>query len=79
MFCYVVRQVLERTWNLLLHHLAEYLAAMECVGKLIGKALAEGILLDVDFAPFFLTKVLSRPTTCTLNSRVNYVIVISRY
>jgi len=38
---------------------------MECVGKLIGKALAEGILLDVNFAPFFLTKVLNRPTTRT--------------
>ena len=43
----------------------EYLSTMECVGKLIGKALAEGILLDVNFAPFFLTKVLNRPTTRT--------------
>jgi hypothetical protein len=44
--------------------LADYMAMMEFAGKLLGKALAEGILVDAHFAPFFLAKVLGRPVSC---------------
>jgi len=37
---------------------------MEIVGRIVAKALYEGILLDVSFAPFFLAKLINQDTCC---------------
>ena len=39
----------------------DFTSIMETIGKLLGKALVEGILVDVNFAPHFLARVLGRP------------------
>ncbi|KAJ1538892.1 hypothetical protein HK096_001225, partial [Nowakowskiella sp. JEL0078] len=41
----------------------QHLRNFEFVGRVIGKALYEGILLDVEFASFFLSKWLGRQNT----------------
>jgi ubiquitin-protein ligase E3 C len=46
------------------HIIPEFGALMQFVGRLVGKALYEGILLDVPFAPFFISKVLLSTPTC---------------
>jgi hypothetical protein len=43
---------------------------MEFVGKLIGKALSEGILVNAHFAPFFLNKIMGRASS--LSSLASY-------
>ena len=40
----------------------QQLAYFEFLGRLLGKALQEGILIEASFAPFFLNKWLGRPT-----------------
>jgi ubiquitin-protein ligase E3 C len=42
--------------------LASSLAWYRFIGRILGKALYEGILIDVAFAGFFLAKVRSLPT-----------------
>ncbi|KAJ3116552.1 hypothetical protein HK098_006574, partial [Nowakowskiella sp. JEL0407] len=39
---------------------AQILKSLEFVGKILGKAIYEGILVDVEFAEFFLEKLLGR-------------------
>jgi hypothetical protein len=43
--------------------LPEFDELMEFSGKLIGKALTEGILVDAQFATFFLNKLVDRPSS----------------
>ncbi len=43
---------------------------LEFVGKLIGKALSEGILVNAHFAPFFLNKIMGRASS--LSSLASY-------
>ena len=51
-----------------LSHLTDnHLELLEYVGRMIGKAVYEGIVVDVPFASFFLTQVLgkkNRPRVC---------------
>lgn len=42
------------------------LAYFQFLGRLLGKALFEGILIEASFAPFFLSKWLGKPTYCTV-------------
>ena len=45
----------------------DHLEQLEFVGRMIGKAVYEGIVVDVPFASFFLTQVLgkkNRPRVC---------------
>jgi hypothetical protein len=49
--------------------LATQLAYFEFLGLVIGKALYEGILLDVAFAEFFLKKCLGKINYCKSNER----------
>lgn len=39
----------------------DYYDLLQCVGRIIGKALYEGILLDIPFAPFFLYRFIGQP------------------
>jgi ubiquitin-protein ligase E3 C len=42
------------------------LECFEFIGRLIGKTLTDGILIDAPFASFFLSKWLARSNYCTL-------------
>ncbi|GFO13717.1 ubiquitin-protein ligase e3b-like [Plakobranchus ocellatus] len=44
------------------------LALVEFVGKMLGKAVYEGIVVDVPFAPFFLTQILGHLQSATYSS-----------
>ena len=47
-------------------HLQEnHLALFEFVGRMLGKAVYEGIVVDVPFAPFFLSQMLDRQKAAT--------------
>lgn len=48
---------------------ASQLAYFEFLGLIIGKALYEGILLDVAFAEFFLKKCLGKTNYCKIIGR----------
>ena len=58
----------ERLYPSPLSHLTDnHLELLEFVGRMIGKAVYEGIVVDVPFASFFLTQVLgkkNRPRVC---------------
>ena len=41
----------------------EYLQLFEFVGKMVGKAVYEGHLMDLPLAPFFVNLVVGRPNT----------------
>ncbi|KAK7087302.1 ubiquitin-protein ligase E3B-like isoform X2 [Littorina saxatilis] len=45
-----------------------HLALFEFVGKMLGKAVYEGIVVDVPFAPFFLTQMLGHQQSSTYSS-----------
>lgn len=45
-----------------------HLALVEFVGKMLGKAVYEGIVVDVPFAPFFLTQILGHLQSATYSS-----------
>ncbi|XP_048241193.1 ubiquitin-protein ligase E3B-like [Haliotis rufescens] len=45
-----------------------HLALFEFVGKMLAKALYEGIVVDIPFAPFFLTQLLGRQQSSTYSS-----------
>ncbi|KAH3752596.1 hypothetical protein DPMN_187217 [Dreissena polymorpha] len=45
-----------------------YLHLFEFVGKMLGKAIYEGIIVEVPFAPFFLTQILGYGSSSTYSS-----------
>ncbi|KAK6968619.1 ubiquitin-protein ligase E3B [Biomphalaria glabrata] len=50
-------------------HIQEnHLALFEFVGKMLAKAVYEGIIVDVPFAPFFLTQILGHLQSATYSS-----------
>ena len=50
-------------------HLQEnHLALFEFIGKMLAKAVYEGIIVDVPFAPFFLTQILGHLQSATYSS-----------
>lgn len=42
------------------------MSTMQFIGKIIGKILIEGILIDVRFASFFWSKIVGRTSICML-------------
>lgn len=46
----------------------EHLALFEFVGRMLAKAVYEGIVVDVPFAPFFLTQILGHQQSSTYSS-----------
>ena len=51
--------------------LPDFLPLMAFVGRVVGKALYDGILIDVPFAPFFLNKVTGVDLPCLPNLRIS--------
>ncbi len=49
----------------------DHLQLFEFVGKMIGKAVYEGIVVDVPFAPFFLSQVLGKDHTTAFYSYID--------
>lgn len=54
------------------YHVREFLRRFEFVGRVIGKCLYEGILIDVNFAGFFLLKWALTGGTTTASSETAY-------
>ena len=54
------------------YHIREFLRRFEFVGRIIGKCLYEGILIDVNFAGFFLLKWALTGGTTTASSETAY-------
>lgn len=62
----------ERLYPSPLSHLSEnHLQLFEFVGKMIGKAVYEGIVVDVPFAPFFLSQVLGKDHSTAFYSYID--------
>ncbi|KAG9509732.1 Ubiquitin-protein ligase E3B, partial [Fragariocoptes setiger] len=53
------------------HMHEDHLSLFEFVGKMLGKAVYEGIVVDVPFASFFLSQVLGQPLHSALYSSID--------